>query len=154
MFGLQVLLVACRLDGSWIGLVWSHLVFVLPYVFLSVADPYRSLDDRYARSARCLGSAPGRVFWRVKLPMLRRPVAAAFAVGFAVSAAQYLPTLFAGAGRFNTLTTEAVGLAAGADRRVIGVHALAQALLPLLPFAIALAIRVNRRRLVADRQRA
>lgn len=137
LFGLQVLLVAIGLDGSWIGLVWSHLLFVLPYVFLALADPFRRLDERYARSARCLGASPNRVFWRIKLPMLRRPVLAAFAVGFAVSAAQYLPTLFAGAGRFATLTTEAVGLAAGADRRVIGLYALVQAILPLLPFLLA-----------------
>jgi putative thiamine transport system permease protein len=137
LFGLQVLLVAVGLDESWIGLIWSHLLFVLPYVFLSLADPFRRLDERYARSARCLGVSPNRVFWRIKLPMLRRPVLAAFAVGFAVSAAQYLPTLFAGAGRFATLTTEAVGLAAGADRRVIGLYALVQAMLPLLPFALA-----------------
>ena len=137
LFGLQVLLVAIGLDGSWIGLVWSHLLFVLPYVFLALADPFRRLDERYARSARCLGASPNRVFWRIKLPMLRRPVLAALAVGFAVSAAQYLPTLFAGAGRFATLTTEAVGLAAGADRRVIGLYALVQAILPLLPFLLA-----------------
>lgn len=137
LFGLQVLLVAVGLDGSWFGLVWSHLLFVLPYVFLSLADPFRRLDERYARSARCLGASPNRVFWRVKLPMLRRPVLGAFAVGFAVSAAQYLPTLFAGAGRFATLTTEAVGLAAGADRRVIGLYALVQAILPLVPFLLA-----------------
>jgi putative thiamine transport system permease protein len=137
LFGLQVLLVAIGLDGSWLGLAWSHLLFVLPYVFLALADPYRRLDERYARSARCLGASPNRVFWRIKLPMLRRPILAAFAVGFAVSAAQYLPTLFAGAGRFATLTTEAVGLAAGADRRVIGLYALVQAILPLLPFLLA-----------------
>jgi len=137
LFGLQVLLVAVGLDGSWIGLIWSHLLFVLPYVFLSLADPFRRLDERYARSARCLGASPNRVFWRIKLPMLRRPVLAALAVGFAVSTAQYLPTLFAGAGRFATLTTEAVSLAAGADRRVIGLYVLVQAMLPLLPFALA-----------------
>jgi putative thiamine transport system permease protein len=144
LFGLQVLLVAVGLDGGWIGLVWSHLLFVLPYVFLSLADPFRRLDERYARSARCLGASPSRVFWRIKLPMLRRPVVAAFAVGFAVSAAQYLPTLFAGAGRFATLTTEAVSLAAGADRRVIGLYALVQGVLPLLPFGLVLALPARR----------
>jgi len=145
LFGLQVLLVSIGLDGTWIGLAWSHLLFVLPYVFLSLGDPFRRLDERYARSARCLGASPGRVFWRIKLPMLRRPVLAAFAVGFAVSAGQYLPTLFAGAGRFATLTTEAVGLAAGADRRVIGLFALVQAALPLLPFVAVLLLPARRR---------
>jgi len=144
LFGLQVLLVAIRLDSSWIGLVWSHLLFVLPYVFLSLGAPFLRLNERYARSARCLGATPNRVFWRIKLPMLRRPVLAAFAVGFAVSAGQYLPTLFAGAGRFATLTTEAVSLAAGADRRVIGLYALAQAALPLLPFALVLLLPARR----------
>ncbi len=138
LFGLQVLLVGLGLDGSRAAIAWSHLLFVLPYVFLTLADPFRALDERYARTARCLGATPNRVFWRVKLPMLLRPALTAFAVGFAVSVAQYLPTLFAGAGRHATLTTEAVGLAAGADRRAIGVYALLQTALPLLPFALAL----------------
>jgi putative thiamine transport system permease protein len=73
------------------------------------------------------------------VPLLLRPICIALAVGFAVSVAQYLPTLFAGGGRYATLTTEAVALSAGADRRVIGVYASAQALMPLLPFALALA---------------
>ena len=140
LFGLQVLLAAVRLDGTWIALIWSHLLFVLPYVFLSLSDPWRSLDDRYIRTARCLGASPGRVFWRIKLPMLLRPVLFAAAIGIAVSVAQYLPTLFAGAGRFTTLTTEAVGLAAGADRRVIGVYAFAQMAVPLIAFALAIAV--------------
>jgi putative thiamine transport system permease protein len=68
-------------------------------------------------------------------------------VGFAVSVAQYLPTLFAGAGRFATLTTEAVALAGGADRRVLGVYAFLQALLPLMAFAAVLALRPRRARI-------
>jgi putative thiamine transport system permease protein len=47
----------------------------------------------------------------------RASLLAALAVGFAVSVAQYLPTLFVGAGRFNTVTTEAVTLASGGQRR-------------------------------------
>ena len=140
LFGAQVLAVRAGIDGTWLALVWSHLLFVLPYVFLTLADPYRALDERYARAALCLGASPNRVFWRVKLPMLLRPVLFALAVGFAVSVAQYLPTLFAGGGRFATLTTEAVALAGGADRRVMGVYAFLQALLPLVGFTAALAL--------------
>ena len=140
LFGMQVFLVALDLDGTWLALMWSHLLFVLPYVFLALADPWRSLDDRYRRTAACLGASPWRVFWRVTLPMLVRPILTAAAIGFAVSVAQYLPTIFAGAGRLTTLTVEAVGLSGGADRRVIGVYAFAQSALPLLGFAMALAI--------------
>lgn len=154
LFGLQVLLAAIGLDGTWPGLVWSHLLFVLPYVFLSLADPWRALDERYARSALCLGASPWRVFWRIKLPMLIRPVLFAGAVGMAVSVAQYLPTLFAGAGRFATLTTEAVTLSTGGDRRVIGVYVFLQALLPLLAFAVALGWPARRRRAPAKLETA
>jgi putative thiamine transport system permease protein len=140
LFGAQVMLVSLRLDGWWLSVSWSHLVFVLPYVFLSLADPYRAWDERYARSARCLGAGATKVFWKVKLPMLLRPILIAAAVGFAVSAGLYLPTVFAGAGRTPTLLTEAVGLSAGGDRRTIGIYAILQLATPFLAFALALLI--------------
>jgi putative thiamine transport system permease protein len=137
LFGAQVLLVRLELDGSLAAVVWSHLVFVLPYLFLSLADPWRAFDPRYTRSAASLGASPARVLFAVKLPILLGPVLIACAVAFAVSVGQYLPTLFAGNGRVATLTTEAVTLAAGADRRVVGAYALAQALLPLAAYLAA-----------------
>lgn len=140
LFGAQVVLLRVKLDGTWLALVWSHLLFVLPYVFLSLADPWRALDSRLVRTAACLGASPIRIFCRIKLPMLLRPILIASAVGFAVSVGQYLPTLFAGGGRFATLTTEAVTLAAGADRRVVGVYGFAQLLLPLGVYAAALGV--------------
>src|SRR4029077_4681362 len=111
-----------------------------PYLFLSLSDPWRALDPRYARSAAGLGASPARVFFRVKLPLLMKPILVACAVAFAVSVGQYLPTLFAGNGRVATLTTEAVTPASGADRRVIGAYALAQALLPMLAWLAAAAL--------------
>ena len=140
LFGVQLLLVRVDLDGTWLAVVWAHLLFVLPYVFLTLADPYRSLDPRYTRSALSLGKSPGVVWLRVKLVMLLRPVMVAFAVGFAVSAAQYVPTLFAGGGRIATLTTEALSLASGGNRRTVGVFAFTLAILPLLGFALALGL--------------
>ena len=155
LFGVQVILVRLGLDGGGWSVAAVHLLFVLPYVFLSLSDPYRALDPRYARTAASLGSGPGRVFVSVVLPLLMRPVLVAFAVGFAVSVAQYLPTVFAGAGRVSTVTLEAVSLAAGGDRRVIGVHVLLQTALPLIAFVLALAIPTlafrNRRGLRIDR---
>jgi len=87
---------------------------------------------------------------KVKLPMLLRPILIACAIGFGVSVSQYLPTLFAGNGRIVTLTTEAVTLANGADRRVLGVYTLVQSLIPLLAYILALAVPV----LVFARRRA
>ena len=143
--GLQVLLVRLGLDGTWTALVGSHLLFVFPYLFLSLADPWRAFDLRYRTVALSLSGSRARSFLRVELPLMRRAVLFAFAVGFAVSANQYLPTLFAGAGRLTTLTVEAVTLASGNDPRVTGIYALAQAALPLAVFAAALALGARRR---------
>jgi len=50
---------------------------------------------------------------------------------------QYLPTLFAGGGRFATVTTEAVALSAGGNRRVLALQALLQVALPMAAFGLA-----------------
>jgi putative thiamine transport system permease protein len=146
LFGAQAALVRLDLDATLVAVIWAHLLFVLPYAFLSLADPYRALDPRYARIAAGLGSPPWRVFLSVKLPILLRPVLIALAVGFAVSVGQYLPTLFAGAGRIATLTTEAVTLSSGADRRIVAVTVAIQAGLPLVAYGLALAIPAFRHR--------
>ncbi len=137
LFGVQVLLVRSSLDATLFAVVWAHLVFALPYLFLSLADPWRAFDNRYARTATSLGASRWRVFWRIKLPILLKPTLIACAVAFAVSVGLYLPTVFAGSGRIATLTTEAVTLASGEDRRVTAVWALLQALLPFLAYALA-----------------
>ena len=140
LLGIQILAVRLEMDGTFLLLVWSHLLFVLPYIFLTLADPWRNLDERFPRIGQCLGASPLWVLFRIKLPLLLKPLLVAAAVGFAVSVAQYLPTLFAGGGRFATLTTEAVSYAAGADRRVIGVYGFLQALFPWIALLLALTI--------------
>ena len=140
LLGLNVVFTWAYLDGRLVALVFVHLVFAFPYVLLSLADPWRAWDRRYGLMARALRHDPDAVFWRIRLPMLLRPVLTAAAVGFAVSIGLYLPTLMIGAGRWPTITTEAVALAAGGDRRVIGATALLQALLPFASFALALGV--------------
>ena len=138
--GLQTLMLTVGADVGRAPVMFAHLVFVLPYVFLSLADPFRAWDSRIGTIAAALGAGPDRILWQVRLPMLLRPILTAVAVGIAVSVGQYLPTLLIGGGRIETLTTEAVALASGGDRRAIGVYALMQTTAALIPFALALAI--------------
>jgi putative thiamine transport system permease protein len=137
LFGLQIVFSFAHLEGSFGAVLLVHLVFVFPYVLLSLSDPWWSSDPRYAQAVRALGRGPNAIFWRVRLPMLTRPVLTAAALGFAVSVALYLPTLLIGGGRWPTITTETVALASGGDRKLIGAAALVQALLPFLGFAVA-----------------
>ncbi len=138
--GLQTLAILTGAGGAVVSVIAAHVVFVLPYVFLSLADPFRAWDRRMGLVAASLGAGADRILWQVRLPMLLRPVLTAAAVGFAVSVGQYLPTLLIGLGRVTTLTTEAVALSSGGNRRLIGIYALAQTILPFLGFALAIAL--------------
>ncbi|MDT8399221.1 MAG: ABC transporter permease subunit [Pseudomonadales bacterium] len=138
--GLQVLFVGIGVNGTLGAVILAHLIFVLPYVFLALADPYRAWDPRTGTVAASLGASANRILWRVRLPMLLTPLLVAAAVGFATSVGQYLPTLLTGGGRITTLTTEAVALASGGDRRIIGIYALLQMALPFIAFSLAIAI--------------
>ncbi|WP_018688946.1 ABC transporter permease [Ahrensia kielensis] len=137
LFGLQLLLLSVNAIASWTALILVHVVFVLPYVFLSLSAPWRAFDKRYDSIGAALGSSNWRIFWRIRTPMLLRAILAACAVGFAVSIGQYLPTLLIGAGRFPTITTEAVALGSGGNRRIIGIYAFMQMMLPFIGFLLA-----------------
>ncbi|CBV43535.1 ABC transporter permease [Halomonas elongata] len=128
------------LAPGWPVVTLGHVLFVLPYTFLSLAESYRRQDPRWRQVAATLGASPASIFLRVRLPMLAAPILVAGAVGFAVSVGQYLPTLLLGAGRLTTLTTEAVNLASGGDRRLTAVYALYQLALPALGFLLATAL--------------
>lgn len=138
--GLQILLLQAGASEGPLPVLLAHIVFVLPYVFLALAGPFHAWDSRYATIGAAMGRGPDAILWRLRLPMLLAPVLTALAVGMAVSVGQYLPTLLMSGGRLETLTTEALALSSGGDRRAIAVWTLALASAAWLPFALALLV--------------
>ncbi|MCH2077286.1 MAG: ABC transporter permease subunit [Rhodobacteraceae bacterium] len=138
--GLQILLLQLGAAQGFLPVLATHIVFVLPYMFLALSGPFHAWDTRYATVAAGLGTGPEGVLWRLRLPMLLAPILTVTAVGMAVSVGQYLPTLLAGGGRLTTLTTEALALSSGGDRRAIGVWTLALTAAAWVPFAAALVV--------------
>ncbi len=124
-------------DASWTGLWLAHTLACVPYVLIALSPSYTGFDPRLWQVAASLGHGRTRFLLSVKWPLLGAALASALAVGFAVSVAQYLPTLFIGAGRFNTVTTEAVTLASGAQRSLTSAYAWLQWLLPVIGFMLA-----------------
>jgi putative thiamine transport system permease protein len=135
--GLHQMSLTLGVNGQWLGLLVAHALAVLPYIFIALAPAYLGFDARYVQVSASLGKGRLAFLMWVKWPLLRSSLASAFAVGFAVSVAQYLPTLFVGAGRFQTVTTEAVALASGGQRSLTAAYAWLQFILPLLCFALA-----------------
>jgi putative thiamine transport system permease protein len=148
LVGVEVLLLLAGLNGGWFAVTWLHLLFVFPYVFLSLKDSWRALDPRFERIAGALGLSPWRVFWYARLPMMRGAIIWSAAVGCAVSLSLYLPTVLGGEGRIITLATEAISLGSGGDRRLVGAFGILQAAIVATVFAVAVAMRGQGRRRV------
>ena len=96
--------------SSWIGHAWesltgSPLVFTwraaviastlhaFPLLVKSARAGLESVDTAYERAARSLGVSEWRLFWRVSVPLARRPIAAATALAFARSLGDFGATL-------------------------------------------------------------
>jgi putative thiamine transport system permease protein len=135
--GVHGLTLTWGVDATWTGVWLAHTLAALPYVLIALSPAYTGFDPRFRQVCATLGQGRWTFLWRVKWPLLRAALTAAFAIGFSVSVAQYLPTLFVGAGRLSTVTTEAVTLAAGAQRSLTAAYAWLQWLLPVLIFGLA-----------------
>ncbi len=138
LFGWQVLLARLHLDGTLLAVVWSHCVFALPYVWSVLAEARAALEPGYELTAQTLGAGRLRTWWMITAPLLSRSILLAFALAFSVSAAIYLPTLFAGGGRVVTLATEAAAAVSSGNIRSAAASGSAQALLPMASFICAL----------------
>jgi len=96
--------------SGWIGRVWeaitgSPLVFTwraaviastlhaIPLLIKSSRAALESVDLACERAARSLGASEWRLFWRVSLPLARRPIAAATVLAFARSLGDFGATL-------------------------------------------------------------
>ncbi|MES1257107.1 MAG: molybdate ABC transporter permease subunit [Acidobacteriota bacterium] len=95
---------------SWLGSAWetltgSPLVFTwraaviastlhaIPLLVKSSRAALESVDHDCERAGRSLGASEWRIFWKVSMPLARRPIAAATALAFARSLGDFGATL-------------------------------------------------------------
>ncbi len=138
LFGIQIFFIRIGFSGHLPAVITLHLFYVLPYVYLTLHGAYLAYNQNYFIQACALTQKPIRSFFQIKLAMLKAPIFSAFAIGFSVSIAQYLPTLVAGNGLISTLTTEAVTLASSGERKIVSLLALMQSIFPLIVFIFAI----------------
>jgi putative thiamine transport system permease protein len=125
------------ITGTALAMFLAHVLPVAAYVFIMLQGPYRGFDGRWQATAAGLGQGTVAFLTKIKWPMLKAPILAAFGVGFAVSIAQYGPAQLAAAGRYSTLPIEAVTLASGGNRALVAAYGAALTALPLVIFLLA-----------------
>lgn len=131
------LFLAAGITGTAAALFLAHVLPVSAYVFVMLHGPYRGFDQRWHAVSSGLGQPRSAFLARIKWPLLKAPLLAAAAVGFAVSMAQFVPAQLAAAGRYATLPMETVTLSSGGNRPFIAASALLLMLLPLAAFLTA-----------------
>jgi molybdate transport system permease protein len=78
---------------TWKAAVAAALLHSLPLLVTSARAALEGVDRAYERAARNLGAPEWKLFWRVTLPLVYRPMAAAAAVAFARSLGDFGVTL-------------------------------------------------------------
>jgi molybdate transport system permease protein len=108
VLGYYLLIVIGR--SSWIGHAWENVtgtpltftwraaviastLHAIPLLVKSSRAALEDVDGAFERAARSLGASEWRLFWRVSLPLARRPIAAATALAFARSMGDFGATL-------------------------------------------------------------
>ncbi|HUR93370.1 MAG TPA: ABC transporter permease subunit [Gemmatimonadales bacterium] len=133
--GVQYSFLRLGLGGTLTGVLLAHAIPAIGYGSLFFLGVFEVFDRRVEDEARSLGASPRQVLVRVLLPLLRRPLADAFLLGFLVSWSQVPLTLLIGGGPVRTLPIEVFSLVrAGQDPA-----AATGALIMLIPALAALA---------------
>jgi molybdate transport system permease protein len=70
---------------TWQAAVIAALIHSLPLLVKSTRAALESVETSYARAARSLGASEWRIFSRITLPLVLRPILAASAIAFARS---------------------------------------------------------------------
>jgi putative spermidine/putrescine transport system permease protein len=144
VFGLHALFLRLGLAGTVTGVIFAHLIPVLPYMTLVMAAVFASFDTGFEDQARSLGASPWQVFRHVTLPAILPGLLTGALFSFLVSWSQYLLTLAIGGGRVQTLPLVLYSFAASGRNDVTG----AIGLLYILPGVLVLIVTA---RLVSGR---
>jgi iron(III) transport system permease protein len=128
-----------------VGALASGVALAYGYAVRFMALAYGNLESAYSRippaldhAARTLGAAPGRLMWRVHLPLLRPGLLAAGLLTF-VESVKELPMTFAlHPFNFETLAVRTANLASDERLGEAAVPALAILVLTLIPAGIVL----------------
>lgn len=100
---LMALFTLMRLPFGMVSLVLSHVVFCVPYIFITVRGRLASLDSGLEEAARDLGATPLKVLTTVTLPLAMPAVVSGCLLAFAMSMDDFVISFFVNGSRTNTL---------------------------------------------------
>ena len=132
-----------------IGAVVACLLYlIVPFVVLTLYPPLSRLDRSLVEAARTLGASGRQAFVTVVLPLVRAPLASAFALSAVLTLGSYVTPIVLGEPRYWTVAILISKTALGA-RDLPGASAMALLLLAVSLLLLTGLSRLGRRRGVA-----
>lgn len=132
---------------TWRAAVIASTLHAIPLLVKSSRAALESIDRDCERAARSLGAPEWRIFWRVSLPMARRPIAAATALAFARSLGDFGATLMIAGDIPGRTQTAAIAIFDAVESGNTRVAATLTIVISIVTAAIVfLANRLERRR--------
>lgn len=140
--GLQYAFVTVGLNGTMPGVILAHAIPATSFLAIYFTGVFSALDPRIEDEARSLGATPLQVWSRIMIPMVKRPIGDALALGFLVSWAQVPLTLVIGGGIVRTLPLSVYDYVRSGETRYAATGALLLTIPPILALLAARRERV------------
>lgn len=100
---LMALFTLMGLPFGMLTLVMAHVVFCVPYIFITVKGRLASLDPGLQEAARDLGATPLKVLGTITLPLAMPAIVSGCLLAFAMSMDDFVISFFVNGSQTNTL---------------------------------------------------
>jgi putative spermidine/putrescine transport system permease protein len=140
--GLQYAFATLGLTGTIGGVILAHVVPATGFLAIYFAGVFTALDPRIEDEARSLGAKPLQVWIHITMPIVKRQIGDALALGFLVSWAQVPLTLVIGGGVVRTLPLAVYDYVRAGETRYAATGALLLTIPPMLALLAARRERV------------
>ncbi len=122
--GTQVMFIRLGWGRSFWGVVFSHLIYSLPYATKLLYDGMKNFGEKLEEQARVLGANNIQTFWRISMPSLAPIILSALSMSFIVSFSQYFLTLIIGGGKVQTFSIVMVPYLHGGERSISAAYSI------------------------------
>ena len=143
---LMLFFLMLNIQKGYLTVLFSHVVFCIPYVLLSVRPRLNRKTDKLYEAALDLGASEGYAFRKIVIPELKPGILTGFLLSFTMSVDDFIITYFTRGAGINTISTLIY------SQVKVGIRPSMYALSTII-FVVALVVLliVNRRQAKEDR---
>lgn len=118
LINLYNFLLKIGLTDSYLGVIISHMIPSLPYMFIILYLGFDKIDFNYEKMFLSLGQNPLNGFFNVTFFLIKRSLILGGVMTFLISISQYLSTLLIGGGNILTLNLLLTPYISGGDSKL------------------------------------